>query len=338
MYKISIIIPIYNTEKYLNRCLDSVINQTLKDIEIILIDDGSTDNSLKICKEYNSNDKRIKLIHKKNEGVSKARNIGLSYATGEYISFIDADDWVEPNMLEELYNLIIPNNTEFCMCNYIKENNGGSIYMNSNISKKVLNGNNIKNFLLIPLIEREDNEKEHTLAGFRGPCGKLFKREVIEKHNIKFENELIIGEDFLFNLEFLIHVNKAIVNEKFYYHYFTNSNSLCTKYKKDCWNSFYRNIILYIKRFLIENNIYSQTKDRVDKLIIKYFFMSIINEKRKDNPKKTVEKINAIKQICEDKIIIDCLNDFNLNLYKRRNKLILILAKYGLYHLIFIVI
>lgn len=338
MIKVSIIIPIYNAQIYLKKCLDSVMGQTLREIEIILINDGSIDNSLNICKEYARKDKRIKVIDKENKGVSKARNTGLLYAKGEYVTFIDSDDCIEHNMIEELYNSATANNAEFCMCNYVKENNGKILYIDSSIYKKVLEGNDIKNYLLIPLIEREDNQKEHILGNFRGPLGKLFKKDIIEKYNIKFKKDLIIGEDFIFNLEFLIHTNKAVINQGFYYHYLINTNSATMRYKKDCWKSIYRNIILYLKDFLKNNNLCLEAKGKVDKLIIKYFLMSIINEGRKNNPKSRVEKINAIREMCEDKIIMNSLKSVDLSLYGKRNNLILFLAKYKLPYLIYIII
>lgn len=337
MYKVSIIIPVYNVEKYLKKCLNSVVNQTFKDIEIIIINDGSSDNSLNICKEYSANDKRIKIIDKKNEGVSKARNIGILYATGEYISFVDSDDWIELNMIEELYNSTVNNSVEFCMCNYMKESESKTKYIDSNLKIKKLQGNEIKEYLIIPLIEKEDNENEHVLAGFRGPWGKLFKRDIIEKYNIKFKEDLIIGEDFIFNLEFLIHVNKAFINKEFYYHYLTNINSANIRYKKDCWKLIYKNTILHLEDFLKKNNLYIKAEDKINKLIIKYFLISIMNEGRKDNPKKISEKIDTIKKICEDKVIRTVLNENSLNLYRKRNKIILFLAKYKLNYLIYIV-
>ena len=112
MAKVSIIIPVYNVESYLRRCLDSVVNQTLKDIEIILVNDGSTDGSLAICEEYAKNDDRIKIITRKNGGLSAARNTGLDNATSEYIGFIDSDDWVDTNFFENLYNTAIEKNCD----------------------------------------------------------------------------------------------------------------------------------------------------------------------------------------------------------------------------------
>ena len=113
---ISIIIPVYNVEKYLNKCLNSVIEQTYKNIEVILIDDGSTDNSGKICDEYAKNDIRIKIIHQQNGGVSTARNNGLEHATGKYITFVDSDDYIEKEMIETMAKKIMKKNADIVIC------------------------------------------------------------------------------------------------------------------------------------------------------------------------------------------------------------------------------
>ncbi|EKY29019.1 glycosyltransferase [Clostridium celatum] len=118
MALISIIIPVYNVQKYLNKCIESAINQTMKDIEILLINDGSTDKSGEICDYYAKSDSRIRVIHKENEGVSSARNIGLDLATGQWIAFLDSDDWIEENMYEILYENAIKQKVDICACNF----------------------------------------------------------------------------------------------------------------------------------------------------------------------------------------------------------------------------
>ena len=115
---ISVVIPVYNTEKYLKECIDSVINQSYNNLEIILVDDGSTDNSLEICNKYADMDKRIKVIHKNNGGLSDARNVGIENANGKYITFVDSDDFIENDMYELLYNDVCENNAEIAGCDY----------------------------------------------------------------------------------------------------------------------------------------------------------------------------------------------------------------------------
>ena len=123
MIKLSVIVPIYNAEKYLVQCLDSIVKQTLKDIEIILIDDGSTDGSAEICKNYLS-DSRVSYYHKENEGLAAARDDGMMRANGEYIGFVDSDDWIKPDMYEKMYNAAKSNDSDVVFCNCIQNENG----------------------------------------------------------------------------------------------------------------------------------------------------------------------------------------------------------------------
>ena len=120
---ISIIVPVYKVEKYIDECIKSIINQTYTNLEIILIDDGSPDNCGKICDEYAKNDKRIKVIHQKNMGQSVARNVGLEYAKGDYIGFVDSDDYIKNNMFEVLHNNLVSYNADISICNIIKVKN-----------------------------------------------------------------------------------------------------------------------------------------------------------------------------------------------------------------------
>ena len=119
--KVSVIVPVYNAEKYLNRCIDSLTNQTLEDIEMIFVNDGSTDNSINILKSYKEQDKRIVIIDKANEGVSEARNQGISKAKGDYIFFVDSDDWIDLNTLENMYETAIKDDIDIVMCSYVRE-------------------------------------------------------------------------------------------------------------------------------------------------------------------------------------------------------------------------
>lgn len=125
MPAISVITPVYNTEKYLLKCLNSIKNQTFTDFEVILIDDGSKDTSPTILDEFTKNDARFKVFHKKNEGVTKARKDGIEYAAGTYIAWVDSDDWIEKTHLEQLYNAITKDNADICVCNFVKENTKG---------------------------------------------------------------------------------------------------------------------------------------------------------------------------------------------------------------------
>ena len=135
---ISIIVPVYNAELYLDRCINSVLNQTYKEFELILIDDGSTDSSLSICYDYASKDSRIVVLSKKNEGAGLARNEGLKIAKGDYIGFVDSDDYISPDMYREMYRKAIENDADIVQCGYLKVDEKDNIIAKSNYQNKII--------------------------------------------------------------------------------------------------------------------------------------------------------------------------------------------------------
>lgn len=212
---ISIIIPIYNAENYLRKCFNSLINQTYSQIEVIMINDGSTDESLKICEEYVAKDKRFKLINIKNHGQGYARNIGITNAKGEYIGFIDADDFVELDMYEILYKIAKKNNADFVGCDHSNYSNGKIEYKRAFEKKGVLTHFNRDEAI-------EDFAKGKGIAW--GVWDKIFKKSSIQ--NIRFPNKKIHAEDTIFILDFL-KVNTNFYNIKLgkYIHNDDNVNS-----------------------------------------------------------------------------------------------------------------
>lgn len=195
--QISIIVPIFNSEKYLERCLDSLINQTFKNIEIILVNDGSTDSSREIISRYLNKDNRLKCIDKKNEGQASARNLGLSIAKGEYISFIDSDDWIEINMLEKMYDFAIINNADVCMCG-----------INYHYEKQII----------AELPKLIKNKKEAFIDPLMAsPCNKVYKKSMLK--NIKFYEGGIKYEDLYFNMIVYMNMKKIVHLQEIYYNY-----------------------------------------------------------------------------------------------------------------------
>ena len=194
MAKISIIIPVYNVEKYLRQCLDSLVNQTLKDIEIIIVDDGSQDSSGEFCDEYALKDDRIKVIHKENGGLGNARNVGMTYATGDYLAFVDSDDWVTLDYFEKLYDSAIKNNTDVSIGTVIVFKNGKS--------KKKINPQKI--------------EMLFAKQGFA--CLKIYKRDFIEQFNLQFTEKLYYEDMFFAMMVYLNMQNYSIVNDAYYYY------------------------------------------------------------------------------------------------------------------------
>ena len=167
MPKVSVIVPVYNVENYIDKCLTSLINQTLKDIEIIIINDGSTDNSQIIINKYAKKYKRIKSYTQENKGQAAARNFGLTKSTAEYITFVDSDDYIENTMLEKLYNEIIKNDYDIIVSDIIKETtNGTSLF---------------KNFWII-----KDEMNKNFMTSHMGPVARLYKRKLLIDNNFKF--------------------------------------------------------------------------------------------------------------------------------------------------------
>ena len=215
---ISIVVPIYNVEQYLERCIISIVKQTYKNLEIILINDGSSDNSRKICDEYSKKDQRIKVIHKKNGGLSDARNVGISKSKGEYIMFVDSDDTICSNIVEVLYCELIKNNADISSSKLLevssedKKNN----YKKYSNSIKILNQKEyLKKFFKI-----ESNETIHYA------CGKLFKREILTENQFPLN---LTAEDVVGVYKAILR-SKTIVEIDFpYYFYYNNPDSITRK-------------------------------------------------------------------------------------------------------------
>lgn len=205
--KISIIIPVYNAEKYLHRCLNSILSQTFTDFEVLLINDGSPDNSGKICDEYALNDSRIKVFHKENGGVSRARQVGTDYANGEYIIHVDPDDWIEPSMLQDLYNKAFDDNVDMVICDFYKESNKNIILLCQKPSGYE------KQILLNDILSKR-------LHG--SCCNKLVKK--IFYNHVSFPSNLNCHEDAFVIMHIISNGAKVSYLNKAYYHYCIDIN------------------------------------------------------------------------------------------------------------------
>lgn len=298
--------PVYNAEKYLNRSIESIMNQTYNNIEIILVNDGSTDNSLEICTNYQEKDNRIKLINQENKGVSFARNKGIDESTGDYIMFIDSDDYIEKNMIEDMVEKIIEDDIDLIISgikmSYIK--NGQVIQEEKyQLKDKMYTIEEMLNDILIDI----------DLICICGPCCKLYKTEIIKNNRIKFTNEFTMGEDTWYNLDYIdACTGKVVTMSNIYYNYMReNPDSLFTKYHDDyikvtekVYNKFLN---------LLERKSNSETIDRYEKnYIFNLVYANSINFKYDTTHKKKIEDleyslknkvvVNGIKKIKTDGI------------------------------------
>lgn len=218
MTKLSIIVPVYNVEKYLPKCLESLIKQTLNDIEIICVNDGSMDNSLAILKEFASRDSRIRIIDNQHQGVAKTRNTGIEQSTGEYIGFVDSDDYIDIDFFEKLYNSATKSNSDIAIASILKHKNFFNIY-NAKYTKE-------ETAITIQDKIKLCEDKKHF---FFYAWNKIYHSGFIKKNNIKF-SEGQIYEDVMFAIKALYYSNKIISVYGTKYHYIEHENSL-TKYK-----------------------------------------------------------------------------------------------------------
>lgn len=259
MPKISFIVPVYNVEKYLKKCVDSILGQTFKDFELILVDDGSPDNCPAMCDDYAQKDNRVKVIHKKNAGVDEARNSGIDAAIGEWAYFVDSDDWLELDAAERLYNEAVETGADCVMtdCMRVFENGGTErMYQFSETfftnKKEVIA--NIQKFVLCHKYSPHYSPKCD--SGFAAPWGKFIRLSIIKDNNIRFDPySKGLFDDGVYSLYILDHVKKFYYkrDDRHTYNYRVLGNSITQGYKKDAIDIFTRGCKL-VDKFIKQTN------------------------------------------------------------------------------------
>ena len=301
MTKISIIVPIYNVEKYLDRCMESLLGQTLQDIELIMVDDGSPDKCPKMCEEYAQKDCRIKVIHKKNAGLGYARNSGLEVATGEFVAFIDSDDYVDTSMFEILYKEAVKTHADAVFCAYRihDKNRDGEILFSK---KKLLQGKEIINYIA-DMIASPAEIKEERLECMSAWNG-IYKKKVLDEVNIRFMSEReIVSEDILFNVDFLKDCNCIALVPQPLYFYCINGGSLSQTFKESKFSGIIRLYQSLINRTAEYKSV--EIKKRCLRLVAEYTLGQINNLLLSSLPLKKKKMIfNAVAnyKIWEGKI------------------------------------
>jgi len=292
----SIIIPIYNVERYLLQCLESVLNQTYTNIEVILVNDGSTDNSGAICEEIKVNDSRVKVIHTDNKGVSFARNLGINIATGDYILFVDSDDWLEKDAIEKISKVLNKRLYDLVFFNLVKEidNKLIPVYPFQD-SRSLISKNELEN-MLPQLIKQEV---------INSPI-KIYKTDVIKNNNIKFNTGISIAEDYLFNIECFLNADSLFIMKDILYHYMIrNNNSLTRKFKENKYEQlmYVNNTIMelvtkhgkYNSEKLVEALLYIRLKN------VYSCFTDLFNRECNFSYKKKLEFITNVTRLENDK-------------------------------------
>lgn len=220
---LSVVVPVYNVAPYLERCLNSIINQTYKNLEIILVDDGSSDGSSEICDMFERQDSRICVIHKSNGGLVSARKAGIVRAKGEYAAYVDSDDWIERDMYYQLVTHMLQNDADIVTSGVYRDYQDNTICEFDNVQAGVYDLEKIKAGIL-PLFMYTGNFYE---AGINIHIyNKLFKRELLLKHQLKVDDTINVGEDAAVVYPYILNTNKMVILHKSYYHYCIRNNSI----------------------------------------------------------------------------------------------------------------
>ena len=316
--KVSIIVPIYNMGKYLARCLDSLVGQNLNDIEIITINDGSTDNSLEILQNYKYMDTRIKVINQENLGVSEARNAGIEIANGEYIAFVDPDDWVDSDMYATMYEKAIEYQCDIVICSYVREFKGHSKLKEFDLPKEYhFKNEEVKNFLLRRLIGPVNEEISNPeLLDAWGPVwSKLYKKDLIINNGIKFTDLKEIGtnEDSLFNIEASYYAHSCCFINKPLYHYWKENVTSITSYYKPMlskqWLTLFNTISSIITKAELDNEYMTALNNRISLATLGLGLNTI----SKSNSDSAYVKYKKLQNILNDKHIRHSFQTFELN-------------------------
>ena len=275
---ITVIVAVYNVEKYIEKCLLSICNQTYKNLEIIVVDDGSTDESGNICDKAATHDSRIQVIHKKNQGVSSARNIGLDLATGDYVTFVDGDDYIDKDMYSSMMKQLSSNDIQMAICSfryiYYKKNKDEKSYF----TKDIVSQEEYLNSLL----------KDAFGFYYSVVWNKLISREVIKNNSLVFDEQWQVMEDFGFVLRLLPYVKKIAVCNKPLYNYRKNNFGTATNRKISFAESFInrKQGYLWLKECLLSCGYYEQNKKWLGDYLIRYlasqYSKAVYSENKKD--------------------------------------------------------
>lgn len=325
--KISIIVPIYNVENYLTRCMNSLLNQTINDIEIIMVDDESPDNCPEICDNYAKQDSRIKVIHKKNGGLGLARNSGLEIATGEYVAFVDSDDYVSTSVFEEAYNKSKEYQLDALYFNFSEVKTNGDIHKFMEFKESVILSDKpgIEDFLfnMVGSPPSYVNDRKYNMSVWHA----LYKLDLIKQNHVIFRSEReMISEDLIFHIQFLPLANKIGFIPTEGYFYCQNMTSLSKSFRKD---RFERYKILHKEMTKLLSAFYPQEKwqNSIDRCVMGFTRKNIFRIIKSGAPLK--EKIKHIRLVSNDEYFQNILKRYPISQLPAKHKIIALFLKYS---------
>lgn len=307
---ISAIVPIYNVEQYLRECLDSLLRQTYSNLEILLVDDGSKDLSGEICDEYAEKYENFIAIHKENAGLGMARNTGMEHMTGDLVTFVDSDDFLEPDCIEILYKGLRENKVDMCKGGFRRVTDGRKVKSIRKYKEEVFENEEAKKKLLPRMVGSLPSQHDSIEM-----CvwGAIYDAGVIRKHGIRFPSEReLISEDLVFNIDYMQHAVGACTIEYVGYNYRINSGSLTTSYREDRFEAC-RHFYQEMEGKLTELGYSGDTLLRLKKIFLIYLKMCIAQERKRISRLGRSDSIKNIRKICNDGIVEEVINSYPIN-------------------------
>ena len=336
MVKISVIIPVYNVVRYLDKCLASVIGQTLEDIEIILVDDGSTDGSANRCDDWAEKDFRVRVIHKKNEGQSVARNTGLEFASGEYVAFVDADDYIELNTYEVMYNRCREKHLDVAYFSFNRVDLFGNIVGKINTipaNEFFLTPKDVSK-LFLNIVGRSPQEY-HLPQYTTSASMSLYRKSIIDDNQIRFVNvREIASEDMIFSMDFLLHSQRAACYADVFYHYFVNSASTTTTYNEKKYERMTR-CLQEVERICKDNFNNTEYVPHFLSQILRIYKITMRYESKSNFP--LFEKIKRIKEKCNSVWLKQLYENEDAKKYPLRERIYIRCMRYKIWPILLLI-
>lgn len=322
MELISVIVPIYNVEKYLRQCLDSLLSQTYKNIEVIMVDDGSSDNCGVICDEYAEKYSNFIAVHKENAGLGMARNTGLENAHGQYVIFIDSDDYISDSLIEGLRKELKSHRVDVCISGFKCTVEG---QRSVQYESECYPGKKARTELLPRMIGSLPDKKDSVEMSV---CGVLYNMEPVRKHGVRFPSERkLISEDLIFNIEYMQHADGAYLSSIVGYYYNINLSSLTRSYQSNRYNRI-KTFYLEVERHLSELDYGSIVHQRNTRLFFVNVKGCVSQEANPNNDLGIGQRLNNIKSICADDVLQNAIREYPVNKLGLAQKTFLFLVKH----------
>lgn len=329
---VSIIVPVYNVERYLAECIDSLLLQTYKNIEIILVDDGSSDSSGKICDQYSISNLMVKVIHKKNEGAGKARNSGIEIATGKFVMFVDSDDYLDKNFIEDLMNKIILFNADTVISGFKKVDDLHNVIYKKSYGIGEYSGKECYDKCFLRMLGSKPGRHDGLKMAV---WGSIYSMDIIIGNNLRFVSEReLISEDLIFNEEYYKFSKKVVIVDNLGYNYRYNPSSITQTYKENRFKMINELYVELEKRIKLN---FRDSNEAINRLQCHYFInlkSCMVQEKQIRSGKNSKKQRAKLKEICSDSLVQHIVKECPITQFEIKQKVFIYLIKNKMVRLI----